>query len=259
MLPLFDKRPPLDEAEIDWLFQSWRWALENFDSDVFFNETILVIPSNDYFPGRENSIPGMARLIFEQVRKYAGVSHWPCRLVEQGAPLIAAQNVVIGGALRGPGGQAVAPQADSAWLTIPYNPHQVGRPEALIADYAQVLAWYLGSMGKVLPPGGEKDWPYATEVLATFMGFGLMVANSAYNYRGGCGSCYNPLAQRQAWLSQDEAVYALAIFAALKDIPDRQVLRELKSYLRPVYRIAIRDIRRRRGEQLQPLKAMAPL
>lgn len=245
MLNLFSSKPPIDEDTVSWMFEIWHWALRNFEADVFFNETVLVFPSNDFFPGRADSVAGMAALIFEHVRKYAGVSHWPCRLVEAGSPLVAPKEVVIAGALRGPGGEAVSPISEDAWLMVPYNPHQVSKPEALIADYAHVLAYYLGTIGKEPPPGGDNSRPAATEILGIFMGFGLMFANSAYTYRGGCGACYNPLAERTAFLSQDEASYALAIFCHLKDIPEREALSGLKKYLRPVFKRAMRDLGRR--------------
>lgn len=248
MFGLFDKKPVLDEEAVQWLFAAYAWSLRNFDADVFFNETVLVIPSNEYFPGRETSVEGMARLIFEQVRQYAGVQHWPCRLVGPEVPVVAASNVRIEGALRGAKGMITSAPAAESQLMVPYNPHQVTNPEALIADYAHVLAHYLGTMGRELPPGGEENWPYATELLAIFMGFGLMFANSAYSYRGGCGSCYNPLSQRSAFLSQDEATYALAIFSVLKDIPDQRVVNELKKYLRPVYKKAVKEIRERKED-----------
>ncbi len=45
-----------------------------------------------------------------------------------------------------------------------------------------------------------------------------MFANSAFTFRGSCGSCYNPNATRDTYLSEQEATYALAIFAVLKGI-----------------------------------------
>ena len=75
---LIKNKPILDEDSAEWLFELYAWALKNFDARVFYHETILVVPSNEFFPGRENSIDGMARLIFEKVREYAGLKHWCC-------------------------------------------------------------------------------------------------------------------------------------------------------------------------------------
>jgi len=112
----------------------------------------------------------------------------------------------------------------------------------MIATYAHILSHHMGRMAKVPPPGGIDYWPQATELLATFLGFGLMFANSAYNFRGGCGSCYNPYAQREAYLSEAETTYALALFCLLKGVPNSAVTPHLKSHLRGVYRKSVKEI-----------------
>jgi hypothetical protein len=84
-----------------------------------------------------------------------------------------------------------------------------------------------------------------TELLAVYLGFGLMFANSAFTFRGGCGSCYNPAANRDAYLSEQEATYALAIFAVLKDISNSTVTGHLKSHLRGFYKKAVKEINQR--------------
>ena len=59
----------LDEETTLWLFDTFAWALRNLDARVFYEETILVTPSNQHFPGTENSAHGMANLIFSQVKE----------------------------------------------------------------------------------------------------------------------------------------------------------------------------------------------
>ncbi len=242
MFGLFPRRPILGDTSTEWLFNTYAWALQNFDARVFFHETILVTPTNDHFPGRADSVHGMASLIFDQVRSYAGVTHWPCRLAPPEVSVHSNPQLVLEGPVRGSQALVSTGAEEANILNIPYNPNQVLKPEALIADYAHVLAHYLGTTGSEPPPGGVENWPFATELLAIYMGFGLMFANSAYSYRGSCGSCYNPLAERTAYLSQDEATYALAIFCVLKDIPKQKVLGELKNYLRPVFKRALREV-----------------
>ena len=50
----------LDEESTLWLFDTFAWALRNLDARVFYDETILVTPSNQHFPGTEDSVHGMA-------------------------------------------------------------------------------------------------------------------------------------------------------------------------------------------------------
>ena len=251
MFGFLKNQPLLEQDTVEWLFDVFYWSLRNFDRDVFYNETILVIPSNKHFPGRVNSADGMANLIFEQVKDYAGLKHWPCHLVDQNninSPPESAK-ILINGSMRGKNGIEPDSIDEKHKLLVAYNPHQLNDPEAMIGSYAHTLAHYLGSMAQESPPGGDEYWPQTTEILAVFMGFGLMFANTASVYRGGgCASCRNPLAERAAFLSQDEVTYALALFSVLKEIPNKEVLPHLKKHLRSIYKKAVNEISQKTTE-----------
>ena len=246
---LLKSKPCLDNESTLWLFDTFAWALRNLDAQVFYDETILVTPSNQHFPGTENSAHGMANLIFNQVKEHAGLSHWPTKLTSmaEGRPA-ASPKIEINGALRGSKG--VMPAGDAVHqLSIAYNPDQLRDPEVLIADYAHVLAHYLGSMAQEPPPGGVENWPHITEVVAVFMGFGLMMANSANTVKiRSCGSCSGPAVERSNALSQYDITYALAIFSCLKKIPASEVLVNLKKSLRPFYKKAAKEVMNKQGE-----------
>ena len=233
----------LDEGSTLWLFDTFAWALRNLDARVFYDESILVTPSDQHFPGTVNSADGMANLIFGQVKEHAGLGHWPTKLtsIAEGRPA-RAPKIEIEGALRGSKG--IMPMGEVIHqLPVTYNPNQLRNPEVLIADYAHVLAHYLGSMSKEPPPGGVENWPHITEVVAVFMGFGLMMANSANTAKiRSCGSCSGPAVERSNALSQYDITYALAIFSCLKEIPAREVLVHLKKTLRPFYKKAAREV-----------------
>ncbi|MDT8405253.1 hypothetical protein [Sulfuriflexus sp.] len=254
MINFFSRSPVLDSAASQWLFDAFSWALRNFDAQLFYNHTTLVLPTNDCFPGMADSPDTMANLILEQVKNYVGVSHWPTRLVAEGA-LVPAEAVQyeIWGALRDPYGVADESIGEEGRLPILYNPQQITNPEGLIAVFSHTLAHHLGQMADEAPPGGAEHWPHVTELLAIYTGFGVMFANSAFTFRGGCGSCYNPAANRDAWLSEREATYALAIFAVLKAIPVSAVTRYLKGHLRGVFKQAMKEINAR-PEDLQQLR-----
>jgi hypothetical protein len=83
-----------------------------------------------------------------------------------------------------------------------------------------------------------------------------MFANSAFTFRGGCGSCYNPSANRQAYLTELEATYALAIFTVLKEVPNSAVTKHLKKHLRGFFKSAVKDVRARKEEieELKPIR-----
>ncbi len=256
MFGLFENKPLLEESASQWLFDAFAWSLDNFDADLFYNDTELVLPTNQFFPGRVDSVHGMASLIFDQVKQHAGISHWPTRLADQSScSLLNAPQVEIKGALRGPKGVIDESVADQHRLLIPYNPQQISKPEGMIASFSHTLAHYMGQMAKTPPPGGVEYWPQVTELLAVYLGFGLMFANSAFTFKGGCGSCYNPNANRDAYLSEQEATYALAIFAVLKGIPNSSVTGHLKSHLRGFYKKAVKEVNLRTAD-LKRLQAV---
>lgn len=249
MFGLFQNKPLLEESSSQWLFDVFAWSLENFDADYFFNHTVLVLPSNQFFPGRVDSELGMANLIFDKVKSYAGISHWPTQVVDfTHCALPDNPQVEIRGMLRSPDEVADETVAEGHRLPIPYNPQQINNPEGLIASFAHTMAHYLGQMAKQPPPGGEEYWPHVTEALAIYLGFGLMFANSAYTFRGGCGSCYNADANRDAYLTEQQSVYGLAIFAVLKGIPNSVVTSNMKGHLRAFYKKAVREISLRSDE-----------
>lgn len=244
---LVKDKPLLDEDAIQWLFETYEWALNNFGSDIFLSETKMILPNNENFPGNANNAHDMAQVIFDQVKKYAGLSHWPCKLLDQSSCSIKAPpRVIIEGAVRGKKGIAPEPVTDEHKLLITYHPEQVKNPEALIASFAHMLSHYLGTMAQQTSPGGEELWPQTTEVLAAFMGFGLIFSNSAYTFKHNtCGSCTGSVPNRPGYLSQFEMTYAFAIFCALKNIPNKDVLPHLKKSLRPFFKKSVIDINKR--------------
>lgn len=246
MMNLFVRKPVLDETSVAWLFEVFGWCLDHFDAAEFSSATQLVVPSNEYFPGRENSVQGMAGLMFERVQHYAGMGHWPLQLMDQSwCPSSQPVPVDMDGTKRGE--QALtAKLAYAQALPIGYDPALINNPEALIAAFAHTLAQLLGSTASQPPPGGVQNWPQATEILAVFLGFGVMFSNTAFIFRTNkCGSCGGANADRTNYLSQYDITYALAIFCVLKQIQPRQVLPHLKKSLRGYFKKSMKDVQSR--------------
>jgi len=264
----------LDEAIIEWIFNCYAWAFDQFDKDVFFNETILVVPDNKHFPGKETSANGLASLIFDQVKNYASMAHWPTRLynlTESNAQMPSSLPVVINGTLRGKNalahpGQTVMVQGLNTQSAMPFSnmssssmpqpvssigftfhPQQLKKPEGIIAHFAHGLSHHLASVSKIPPPGGAGYLPMAGELTGIFMGFGIMFANSAVVPRaGGCGGCgggQSPV--RQVFMNEEETTYALAVFCHLKGIEASSVTKYLKKHLRGFFKSALKDCKRR--------------
>jgi hypothetical protein len=219
---------------------------------MFRDETFLVTPSNHHFPGSANSREDLANLIFDRVVAYAGMTHWPLKLLPPGSCVLepAAEVRVVAGAR---GSRAVAAGPSPANLTLSYEPDHLKDPETTIAVFAHTLAHYLGTSATEPPPGGAENWPQATEILAVFLGFGLMFANTALVLpRGGC--CGGPMVRRRAYVSQHDITYALAIFSALKGLPQKAVLEHLKTSLRGHFKQALREIKEKYAPRLREIE-----
>lgn len=250
-LQMFSKKPVLDEESVQWLFDTYAWALRNFDAAVFRDHSVLVQPNDRFFPGRVDSVEGMAALICNRVKEYAGMAHWPTRLLDGRQCQLEEEppKLLLQGPLRSSTASVPVPVEETQHLPILYDPAMINNPEAMIASFAHTFAHYLGTLAQEPPPGGEENWPHITEVLATFLGFGLLMANSAFNVRlPRCGSCSPAPVDRQSFLSEHDMTYALAIFCALKGIPNSGVLPYLKSTLRGFYKQASKDVAGREAD-----------
>jgi len=259
MFSLFRYRPLIDPASADWIYQAFDWALIHFDAEEFFSRTRLVQPNNEFFPGQVDSVHAKASNIFSHTLKYAGLPHWPFRLLPpeqyQPQPL---PDLSLSTIERRSDDASLPSLTLLTPLDLSYNPQQTLKPADLAASYAQWLAQFMMLQSGQQPPGGNEYLAEATEVLGVFMGFGVLFANSAYTFRGGCGSCYNAMANRQAALSEPEVVFALALFCRVKGISDSEATGHLKKHLRGVYRKALKQIDRE-PESLKALLGKRPI
>lgn len=239
---LFKSKPSLDENTQQWIFDCFSWAVEQFDVEVFKNNTALILPTNEYYPGSVISVHEMALNMFNHTVKYAGMTHWPLRLVEpQKFRGTALPQLTINNGLRGENA-LITTTSPTELIEISYNPNQVNQPQDLISSFAQQLATLLVMHQHSLPPGGKEFVPQAIDILACILGFGVIFTNTAYQFRGGCGSCNNPAANRQAALPENEMCYSLALFCYLKGITAKQVLPQLKTHLRSDYKKMAKEI-----------------
>jgi len=241
MFGLFQSKPLISEESAQWLLAAFDWALSHYDRQAFFQHTQLVQPNNEFFPGRVDSVHAKAENIFNHCLRYTGLQDWPFTLqppeLYNGASpsYLALPHIERYQAL---------PSANlpAQPLQLSYNPQQTLKAEDMAANFAHLLAQHLVVQSRQLPPGGEEYLMEATEVLGISMGFGVLFANSAYTFRGGCGSCYNAMANRQASLTEHEVIFALALFCQLKGIETKQAISHLKPHLKKAYRQAQKQL-----------------
>ncbi len=269
----FKTKPLIDQSSADFIFSTVAWVLQNFDHEEFFHRTRLVIPSNECFPGRVSSVDEKAQNIFQHTVRYAGLRHWPFELksmVErdtqsecqlQPVPqdelaLIYRHSFPDIDVSEGIYGKEVPVIITQQPLFVFYNPQQTLKPEDLSASYAHVIAQHLIIQSTLQPPGGMQFFAEASEVLASMMGFGILLSNSAYTFRGGCGSCYNAMANRQPALTEVDNVFVLALFCRLKGISYKDATAHLKKHLRASYKQAVKQIDQKL-ERLNELKRIS--
>ncbi|WP_286272801.1 hypothetical protein [Thalassotalea hakodatensis] len=239
---IFSRKPLIDSETQQWLFSCVEWAISTFEQQYFTDHTELILPTNKFYPGRVASVEQMARTIFENTKSYCGLSNWPFMLkpfqykTQQQLP-----HLTITGSLRGEQSKVIA-NDESSLIEVGYLAAQINQPQDMIATYVQQFASVLVLSAKVLPPGGKPMIQQAIDVLACVMGFGVMFTNTAYQFKGGCGSCYNPRANRQVALPENDMLYALAIFCVLKNEHYKNVTPHLKKHLRSSYKKMFKQV-----------------
>ncbi|SFC68963.1 hypothetical protein [Pseudoalteromonas denitrificans] len=254
MLSIFKSKSLLATEEQNWVLDTFIWAFERFDGECFIDETKIILPNNHYFPDQVNSVFGMAQNVFNHVVKYAGMQNWPLKLVEPDKmQAVAFPHWQFESRLRGENAKLINVNMREQIISISYNPQQINQPQDLVASFAQTLALILIHHNKELPPGGEALLPQVSELVAGFLGFGVMLANTAYQFRGGCGSCFNAYANRQAALPEPELIFNLALIAKLKGENRNKILPHLKPYLRGMFKKADKTLNNELKQTANPL------
>ena len=243
MFGIFKSKPILSAEDAEFQIATYKWLLKNFGGAAFYEDTLLVLPTSEYFPTQVQNEDEAALATFNTVKKYAGMEDWVCVLEKQEedidtrvAPTVAVQN-----APQNPNGTFQA--KSNSEIVITYNPRLAANPAQLVATFAHELAHYLTGSGLEEPPGGWDNWEFATDIAATFMGFGLFMANSAFNFRqfsevDSQGWQFN----RSGYLSEAEHIFALSIFLKLKSIPMESASPFLKPHLRALLKKAVKQI-----------------
>lgn len=250
MLALFKSKPLLDTQEQQWLIDTFMWAIENFGSDYFINNTQLVLPNYQCFPDPVSSIEEMASKVFERVVGYAGMQTWPIQLV--GPAQLKPQvfpHFAFNEHLRGEASQLIVPPPHK--VNVSFNPNQINQPQDLVASFAGTLGTIMIHHVGVLPPGGKEFLPQASDALACFLGFGVMMSNTVYQFKGGCGSCYNPYANRQAALNESQTLFMHALVCHFKGHNDSK--KYLKPHLRSQFKKAQKEIKAVINDTANPL------
>lgn len=241
------------ESSRQWLFLQYHRLVDELGSQHFNQEAQLILPTVKFFPANASTPQQLAEITLQQVKSQAGMAQWPIK-IKQNSILISSENVLPKLTFEHGfhGTNALVNSELTNHNTIADTNHntntidieldvtQFPKAETLVATLSQQLSSILLTYSGI--KSTKEEYIAMTEVMATFLGFGVLLANTSYQFKGGCGSCYQSRANRQTGLSEEEMVYSLAIFCQLKGIRNNEVLPHLKSYLRSVYKQAVRDL-----------------
>jgi len=243
MFNLFKSKELLSEADREFQIATFKWLLRNFGGDDFYKTTKLVLPTKEYFPSKVDTPEDAASETFEAVKKHAGLENWMCKLEiqEEDANPVVAPTLAIQNAPTSPHGTFQATEENEVVIT--YNPALASQPTQLVATFAHELAHYLTATSKEEPPGGWENWEFATDIAATFLGFGVFMANSAFSFSQYTNSdSQGWKSSRNGYLSESEHIYALAIFNELKGIPAELASEHLKPHLKKLLKKAHKEL-----------------
>lgn len=243
MFSIFTKPRVVEDQTANNIFAVFQWALENFDATAFVRSTDLVKPTRESFPDRADNELDMVKNAYARVLQYSGLASWPFVLVPQQQVAAAAPpRLTLQTTQRANNSSAVVASNDV--LMVSYSAPMLKKPMDLVASMSKAVAQHYLYQTGLVPPAGLESFNETSEILSVFMGFGVLVANSAYTFRGSCARCYDPNANRVAALSESEAIFCLAVFGVLKEIPNKQITVLLKPYLRTTYKKAVKQVLR---------------
>jgi len=242
----------LDDDSIAWQFEAYRWFLENFGGWKEFEKTQLALPIRSHFAGK------CPEDIFEEVKVLAQMEEWPCRLEmiqqEQGLEEILRtvphrmDNSSAAGDFRVSEEEVVIRYAERSARNLP----------VLISTLAHELAHYLMLTAKTDPPQGWENHEYTTDLCAVFMGFGVFLANTSFEFsQFSDGMMIGWQTSRLGYLGELDLSYGLALYCLLQDIPYVEVKPHLKRNPRSYTKTGMKHLKKKFEAQVEELRSIA--
>lgn len=233
---LINPAPLLSTAEQQWLEQGMAQFRGVMQQQQFSPK--LITPTVEDFPSKATSQTEMAMATLQQLKQYMGLAQQGFTIktpsqFQANLPAHLTQPMTLNQSLN----------ILSQPVYIDYHSGHLNNPNALVSVMAIQLSHWLLQPSELNLLGGEQMRHQAAELLSVALGAGVMVANSAFTFRGGgCGSCHNTKLGREAMLSEAESCYALALFCRDNNVPIKSALPHLKPHLRSLLKRANKQI-----------------
>jgi len=245
----------LNQDSLRWQFDVYEWLFSNFGGYADFLKTELPLPTPEFFPEPD------PELIFERVKQYAGMANWPCRLetYDESTPVDEITSRMPGSGAPS-GGSAGHITTENEEIVIRYNETTGRDPLSLVATFGHELAHYLMFCSKSEPPFGWEQHEFTTDLTGVFMGFGVFLANSSFQFtQWQDHQMQGWQTSRQGYLGELDLSYGLALFCLLKDTDTKPVIRHLKPTPRSYFKTALKHLVKKHLAEIEGLKAVQPI
>ena len=245
----FKSQPLLEPDVARWHVDNMCWLLRNLAHTPTFADTRLVLPAPGFFDVGDSEGHARAEAVFDKVKSYAGMADWPAMLVSDVEVYERHGDLVQATSRRTPLGLFISDHEHG--VRIAYAPRLLKFPGNLIATFAHELSHYLvKSIEDTLPCAPEEE-EFLTDQTACFLGFGVFMANSAFQFEqwrdAGAGT-QGWRTQRSGYLPENDLVFDLALFLIVKNLSADEAAKHLKPYLADALKKAMRDVEAYRVE-----------
>lgn len=183
MFGLFKKPKSLLNAdEWEWHLACLKWLQQEFP-DIGGKRALQVHPDGNHFSIPRSSNNEVAESLLDQTKSLIGMKDWPSYLVvgaNSRAPMM--QGTMIEQFhTHAPGGtfRLMIDSQNDIIAEITYNPAEAERHEKLAAIFAHEMSHFLLETRTTIVPGGEDCLELMTDFTAIWLGFGILMANSA--------------------------------------------------------------------------------
>ena len=245
----FKPKPILEPEAAEWHIRNFCWLLRNLRHTPMFEATELVLPKPGVFKTGETEGHAKASAIFGQVKTYAGMSDWPVRLVSDVKVYEPHGDLVQATSRNTPLGLFMRDHAGG--VQIAYAPRLLKEPVALIATFAHELAHYVVHSIEDTLPCDPSEEEFLTDQTACFLGFGVFLANSAFQFEqwrdAGAGT-QGWRTRHNGYLSERDLIFDLALFLAVKDLRAADAQMVLKPHLADLLKTAMKDVEAYRSQ-----------
>lgn len=236
--------------ELEWQLAAFQYLLSEFGGLDQHRRSLLVNPDGDYFADSVLTGHARAEQLLDEVKSIADMAEWPTRLAPaaaaRGPQHVSEELIIQSGASAIGTYQLVADGMGGSLAQIRYDESLLGDLPAFVATLAHELSHYLLSTVRHSFPGGEDMHELLTDLTATFLGFGIFLANNARShrtYQHGLGSGWQ--SSHTGYLSERALITALVISERLAGRDPALAEPYLKSYLKDDLKLVTRWFARR--------------